>query len=129
MLFSGSYTVRRQARLNNLARGYKRTSSRSTVSCYELSHRLTLDQHNFPHIAVRSTAGTTSAAEVEVSMAPPTPRTSGRLIDMRSDTVTRPTDAMRKAAMEVHTTWWNFAMLLQARTRQFVPDQLAIPEG
>ena len=34
-------------------------------------------------------------------MAPPSPQTSGRLIDMRSDTVTKPTDAMRQAAAEV----------------------------
>ena len=34
-------------------------------------------------------------------MAPPSPRTSGRLIDMRSDTVTKPTDAMRQSAAEV----------------------------
>lgn len=33
-------------------------------------------------------------------MAPPTPRNSGRLLDFRSDTVTRPTDAMRQAAFE-----------------------------
>lgn len=41
--------------------------------------------------------------QTETDMAPPTPRTTGRLIDMRSDTVTRPTNAMRQAAMEVDT--------------------------
>ena len=34
-------------------------------------------------------------------MAPPDPRISGRLLDFRSDTVTRPTPAMRQAAFEV----------------------------
>lgn len=33
-------------------------------------------------------------------MAPPNPRNSGRLLDFRSDTVTRPTDSMRQAAFE-----------------------------
>lgn len=34
-------------------------------------------------------------------MAPPNPCNSGRLLDFRSDTVTRPTPAMRQAAFEV----------------------------
>lgn len=34
-------------------------------------------------------------------MVPPSPRNSGRLLDFRSDTVTKPTDVMRQAAFEV----------------------------
>ena len=39
----------------------------------------------------------------KATMAPPSPRSSGRLIDMRSDTVTKPTDAMRQSASQVST--------------------------
>ena len=36
-------------------------------------------------------------------MAPPNPRNSARLLDFRSDTVTKPTPAMRQAAFEVRS--------------------------
>ena len=62
-------------------------------------------------------------------MAPPTPRNSGRLLDFRSDTVTRPTDAMRQAAFEVSTcnnSGWHGSPYLWIRLNTFVKLQAEV---